>query len=175
MDVSFYLQLKIRNNFTTLLNHIQLFTDGSASPQYGVGAWAACLVGPDGEQELKGTARAVTHHTMELQPVIEGLQHLRRQGGKVDRVVVYSDSQYVADLPERRSRLESAGYLTQKGKEVKNRQLIRQLFELLDRFSVVMRRVPSHSKAGESEITDYNRKVDKLSRELVRQMIRGDQ
>ena len=122
---------------------------------------------------LKGTAWRVTHHTMELQAVIEGLQFIQNHREKVYQVEVYSDSQYVVDLPGRRARLEGSDYQTKKGKPVKNRDMIRELFDLMDRLPVTLRRVPGHGKAGQSEITDYNRKVDKLSRELVRRMIRG--
>ena len=121
---------------------------------------------------LQGTSWLVTHHTMELQAVIEGLLYIQNHLGKVYQVKVYSDSQYVVHLPERRGRLEANNYLTKKGTPVKNRQMIKRLFELMDQLPVSFTRVPGHSKAGKSEITDYNREVDKLSRELVRRMIR---
>jgi len=169
------LQLKIRNIYSILLHRVRLFTDGSANSHYGAGAWAACVVSPGGRHMLQGTSWSVTHHTMELQAVIEGLLHIQNHEEKVYRVEVYSDSQYVVDLPKRRARLESGNYLTSKGKPVKNRDMIRKLFELMDGLPVALTRVPSHSKAGKSETTDYNREVDKLSRELVRRMIRDHQ
>ncbi|MBS3806062.1 MAG: reverse transcriptase-like protein [Bacteroidales bacterium] len=155
------------------MHRLRLFTDGSANSQYGAGAWAACVISAGGKRMLSGTAWSVTHHAMELQAVIEGLLYIQTHEKNVCQVEVYSDSQYVVDLPDRRARLEAAGYLTQKGKPVQNRDRIRKLFELMDRLPVVFTRVASHSKAGRSEITDYNREVDKLSRELLRGMIRG--
>jgi len=70
-------------------------------------------------------------------------------------------------------KLEDNNYHTKKGNEVKNRDLIIQFYECLDRFDVSMLRVEGHAKKGQSRITDYHREVDKLSRKLVRQKIRG--
>jgi hypothetical protein len=58
---------------------------------------------------------------------------------------------------------------------VKNSGLVRELYNWLDNYDIVLYRVPGHNKAGVSEITDYNRKVDKHSRALLREMLRDDQ
>lgn len=162
---------KIRNIHSPLLNTIRLFTDGSASPRKGSGAWAACIVSDCDEQMLTGTAREVTHHTMELQAVIEGLRaSIDRKN--YDRIEVYTDSEYIINLPGRRSRLEKKGFMTRRGEPVKNSPMIRRLYELLDRYPVELIKVESHARAGQDEITDYNRRVDKKSRELLRKITR---
>ena len=154
---------------------VRLFTDGSASPSRGVGAWASCVLVDDTEHLLDGTAQDTSQHTMELVAVLKGLEFIQKHAEKVRRVEVYTDSQYVAGLPGRRERLERGRFFTKKGKPVKNSSLIRELYGWLDKYDIVLHRVPGHNKAGKSEITDYNRKVDKHSRALVRAMLRDDQ
>lgn len=167
--------IKIRNIYTKLEPVVRLFTDGSASPSRGVGAWASCVLMDDTEHLLDGTAQDTSQHTMELVAVLKGLEFIQKHAEKVRRVEVYTDSQYVAGLPGRRERLERGRFFTKKGKPVKNSSLIRELYGWLDKYDIVLHRVPGHNKAGKSEITDYNRKVDKHSRALVRAMLRDDQ
>lgn len=108
---------------------------------------------------------------MELQAVIEGLSaSIDRKN--YDRIEVYTDSEYIVNLPGRRSQLEKKGFRTRRGEPVKNSPMIRRLYELLDRYPVELIKVESHARAGQDEITDYNRRVDKKSRELLRKITR---
>ncbi len=151
---------------------IKAFTDGSASGKQGPGAWAACIVDRHEEQMLHGTAEKATQHTMELTAVIQALKYIQFNKKKVEWAEVYTDSQYVVDLPQRRRRLEINRFVTRGGKPVKNSALVREFYNLLDQTSVRLIKVESHERAGKSEATDYNRKVDKLSRRLLRKMRR---
>ncbi len=110
---------------------------------------------------------------MELKAVIESLKYIQSTFQNVSALEIYSDSDYVLGLLRRRERLENKNYQTKKGKEIKNRSLIIQFYEFLDRFDVRMLRVEGHAKKGHSKITDYHREVDKLSRKLVRQNTRN--
>jgi hypothetical protein len=49
---------------------------------------------------------------------------------------------------------------------------VKELLAWLQHYPVKLFRVESHQKSGYSEPTDYNRKVDKLSRDLLRQITR---
>jgi len=149
-----------------------LFTDGSASAKHGAGTWAACVVDDRGEHVQKGHARGVTHHAMELEAILRGLEYIYANYSSQQPVSVYTDSEYVVNLPARRSRLEAKGFMTRRGQAVKNRARVKELLAWLDRHPVKLFRVESHKKSGYSESTDYNRKVDKLSRELLRQITR---
>jgi len=151
---------------------VRLFTDGSASPQHGAGTWAACIVDDRGEHVLKGHAWRVTHHAMELEAILRGLEYIYAIYSPQQQVHVYTDSEYVVHLPARRSRLEANRFLTRRGAPVKNLSRVKKLLAWLDHHPVRLFRVESHKKTGYSESTDYNRKVDKLSRELLRQITR---
>lgn len=121
---------------------------------------------------LKDTESNVTQHTMELKAVIQSLIYIQSTYQNVSGVEIYTDSDYVLGLLRRRERLENNSYQTKKGKEIKNRKLIIQFYDCLDRFEFKMTRVEGHAKKGHSIITDYHREVDKLSRKLVRQQSR---
>ena len=168
------MQIKIRNIYSNQINIIRLFTDGSANPRMKAGAWAACVVRGNDEHMISGTAHGVTHHAMEIQAVIEGLRYIRSEQKDYSQIVVFTDSEYVEKLPARRKRIEANHFMTSKGKAVKNHLLVKQLYDLLDVLPVEIHQVDSHMKKGHSMVTDYNRKVDKLSRELVRRMAGKD-
>jgi ribonuclease HI len=168
----FNLDLKIKNILSQESHTVKIITDGSASPKSGFGAWAAYIVTPTEEIILKDTEPNVTQHTMELKAVIESLKYIQSTFQNVSALEIYSDSDYVLGLLRRRERLENKNYQTKKGKEIKNRSLIIQFYEFLDRFDVRMLRVEGHARKGQSKITDYHREVDKLSRKLVRQKSR---
>lgn len=127
---------------------------------------------PSEEIILKDTGSNVTQHAMELKAVIESLKFIQSTFQNVFGIEIYTDSDYVLGLPRRRERLENNSYQSKKGKEIKNRDLILQFYDCLDRFEIKMIRVEGHAKKGHSKITDYHREVDKLSRKLVRQKSR---
>ena len=149
-----------------------MFTDGSASPKHDAGTWAACIVDETGEHLLKDHAWSVTHHAMELEAILRGLEYIYARYSPKVQVFVYTDSEYVVNLPARRNRLEASNFLTRRGRPVKNLSRVKELLEWLQHYPVKLFRVESHRKSGHSELTDYNRKVDKLSRELLRQITR---
>lgn len=70
---------------------VELFTDGAALGNPGVGGWAALLRYNGAECELYGWEEQTTNNRMELRAVLEGLRRLN----KPCRVTIYSDSQYV--------------------------------------------------------------------------------
>ena len=166
------MQLKIRNILSQEPHTIKIITDGSASPKYAIGAWASYIVTPFEETVLKDTESNATQHAMELKAVLKSLKYIQSTFQIVSiSVEVYTDSDYVINLPDRKERLEKNNYQTKKGKEVRNRRLIAQFYEWLEHFNITLISVEGHAKKGQSEITDYHREVDKLSRKLVRRAI----
>ena len=76
---------------------IELWTDGSCSPNPGPGGWAAILRTklPDGtwhEKEISGGKIDATNNRMEMQAVEEGLKAITKPGCSI---TVYTDSQLV--------------------------------------------------------------------------------
>lgn len=146
--------------------NIQIYTDGSYDPQKKTGGWAAIILHEGTKNVLRGIASDTSQHRMELTAVLKALEFLKNYHLENFSVSVYSDSQYVVELPDRRKKLESQYYQTRKGNTVVNEDLIRLFFEYIDRFNLDLIKVASHTKAHEG--LHYNREADKISRQIVR-------
>ena len=70
---------------------VEIYTDGSCSPNPGPGGWAALLRYKDTERELSGGEKHTTNNRMELTAAVRALQSLNRPC----RVVLYTDSEYL--------------------------------------------------------------------------------
>lgn len=149
----------------------KIITDGSSSPRYRIGAWASRIVMGQDSLILQDTEHDTSQHAMELKAVISSLQYIQYRFQNVFAVAVYTDSQYVLTLVERQERLVANDFKSRKGRAIANQELIRRFYGLLTQFDVSMIKVPGHAKSGISQISDYHREVDKLSRKLVRQEI----
>ncbi len=146
---------------------IKVFTDGSADPQKEVGAWAALILNGEEEVIIKGHARHVTHQQMELQAVLSALKFLIEKNVSHDQpVTIYTDSQYVVRLPERKEVLEANDFKSKKGKAIASNILLREFYQLCDQIKLILEKVPAHQKSNQG--FDENRQVDKLVRKMVR-------
>jgi ribonuclease HI len=79
-------------------NEITIFTDGAASGNPGPGGYGVVLISGKHRLEKSGGFRLTTNNRMELLAVIVGLESLKIPGSKV---VIYTDSKYVADSVEK--------------------------------------------------------------------------
>lgn len=82
------------------LPFVRIYTDGSCSPNPGVGGWGALLISPahaDHTLEISGSEPETTNNRMEMTAAIEALKRLKSQS----RVELYTDSQYVRNAFER--------------------------------------------------------------------------
>ena len=77
---------------------ITIYTDGAASGNPGPGGWGAVLIYGSHRLEKSEGFRLTTNNRMELMAVIAGLEALKIPGS---RVVIYTDSRYVADAVEK--------------------------------------------------------------------------
>ncbi|MBR1437245.1 MAG: hypothetical protein IJ587_01790, partial [Synergistaceae bacterium] len=59
--------------------HVIIYTDGGASPNPGLGGWAAILYSPehDAEREIYGAENDTTNNRMELTAAIRALEALK--------------------------------------------------------------------------------------------------
>lgn len=73
------------------LPQVEIYTDGSCSPNPGPGGWAALLRYQDIERELSGCEVETTNNRMELTAAVQALQSLK----KPCRIVIYTDSEYL--------------------------------------------------------------------------------
>jgi ribonuclease HI len=77
---------------------ITIYTDGASSGNPGPGGYGAVLIYGKHRLEKSAGYKLTTNNRMELLGVIEGLEALKINGS---RVVVYTDSKYVADSVEK--------------------------------------------------------------------------
>jgi ribonuclease HI len=73
---------------------ITIYTDGSARGNPGPGGYGVVMISGRHRLEKSGGYRLTTNNRMELMAVITGLEALKISGS---RVVIYTDSKYVAD------------------------------------------------------------------------------
>ena len=77
---------------------ITIYTDGASSGNPGPGGYGVVLISGRHRLEKSAGFRLTTNNRMELLAVITGLEALRIPGSKV---VIYTDSKYVADSVEK--------------------------------------------------------------------------
>lgn len=79
-------------------NEITIYTDGAARGNPGPGGYGVILISGKHRLEKSEGYKLTTNNRMELMAVIAGLEALKISGSKV---VVYTDSKYVADAVEK--------------------------------------------------------------------------
>jgi ribonuclease HI len=79
-------------------SEVSIYTDGASSGNPGPGGFGVVLISGKHRLEKSAGFRLTTNNRMELMAVIEGLEALKMPDS---RVVVYTDSKYVADSVEK--------------------------------------------------------------------------
>lgn len=121
---------------------VQIYTDGSCSPNPGRGGWGAVIIDADQQtRTLKGSEQETTNNRMELTAALRALQSL----SDPHQVEVVTDSRYLKDgislwLANWRQR----GWITATGEEVRNRDLWEPLAVEIERHSVSWNWVKGH-------------------------------
>ncbi|MFO8234624.1 MAG: RNase H family protein [Bacteroidales bacterium] len=152
---------------------MEVFTDASFDPKSKTGSWAAIILHKGKEELLSEVLQDISQHGMELFSILQCLKYIENNYSAAEKIRVYTDSEYVENLPLRRNKLEKSGFLSKKGKRIAHTKLIQNFFRLMDSLPVELVRVSGHQKSGVSKITDYNRRVDKFSRKILREKIRN--
>lgn len=143
-----------------------IYTDGSCHTQHKLGAWATMLFIDDIKINLSGFELDTTHNRMELLAVLKSLEYILSYYKKCNEVKIITDSQYVVGLISRKQKLLHQNFITKKGAELNNSDLINQLFNYTNLLKINFEKIKAHSKFN-GEI-NYNNEVDKISRSIVR-------
>jgi ribonuclease HI len=109
---------------------------------------------------------------MELDSVIHALNYLKKDNLHDNKILLFTDSQYVTGLPSRKEKLLKAGFKTKSGNTLPNADLLQQLFLLFDEMFITITKVKSHQKNSEHE--RLNSEADKICRKLVRDLAEKD-
>ena len=75
---------------------LTIYTDGSCSPNPGIGGWGFISILPDVEFHINGGKEYTTNNQMELQAVIEALSFHSEESS----FLIYSDSMYVINCAQ---------------------------------------------------------------------------
>lgn len=149
---------------------IEIYTDGSAHVQAKVGAWAAIILVGEDQLVIKDIAMETTHNRMEMIAVIKAIEFILDKKLAFDLLKIFTDSQYVERIEERKTRLKANNFITKKGKELRNTDLIKQLIHFIENHNLEFIKVKSHQVVN-SKITFYNNEVDGIVRSLMRKNV----
>ncbi len=138
------------------------YTDGSATSngtENSIGGFGIVEIDENNnilwkyqENNLKGE----TNNSMELMAILYALKHIETEEISFIKPIIYSDSAYCVNLiNEWMYNWERNGWKRPKNQEVKNLEIIKQIFELADIAEI--RKVKGHSD------NKWNNYVDKLA------------
>ena len=151
---------------------IYLFTDGSVNPQIGIGFGGYLLLDKieffsELEKEIKVKKFSHTSSTkLELETLLWAVGDI---SSKNHKIVIYTDCQNIIGLEGRRDRFEKNNYITGKGIVIKNHELYKEFFKLVDTLDCEFIKVKGHKKSSKkNEIDDIFTLVDKATRTSLR-------
>jgi ribonuclease HI len=129
-------------------SEITIYTDGASSGNPGPGGYGVVLISGKHRLEKSQGFRLTTNNRMELMAVIVGLEALKIPNS---RVVVYTDSKYVADSVEKGwvFQWESKAF-----KKKKNPDLWIRFLKIYRKHTVRFVWIRGHANVPENEICD---------------------
>ena len=155
-----------------------LFTDGSVHVQSGIGFGAflftddiAMPLGVLKDKVETERFEKTTSTKLELQMLLHafGIVPL-----SVKRLEVYTDSQNIISLLNRRSRLETNNFHSKGNRLLNNAELYREFFGLIDQLHCEFIKVKGHKKTNQKDAVErIFALVDRASRNALRKEIRG--
>lgn len=147
---------------------ITVYTDGSCHTQLLIGAWVCIVFIGENRIDLSGVVTDTTHNRMELVAVIESLKFIKAEYPNAV-VVIFTDSQYVVGLRDRRNKIQSAAFTTKAGNEIQNVDLVRELWSIEDELQVNFIKVAAHLK--KTDKVNHNLEADRIVRGLLRKAV----
>jgi len=153
---------------------IYLFTDGSVNPQSGIGFGGYLLLDKleflsKLEKEVKVKKFNNTSSTkLELETLLWALTEI---SSKNHKILIYTDCQNIIGLNDRRDRFEKNNYITSKGKQIKNHELYKDFYKLIDILNCEFIKVKGHKKKStKDDIDKIFTLVDKATRNALRKI-----
>jgi len=153
----------------------QLFVDSSVHAQSKSGIGAYLFI-----SDLNTTITLLTKQIktkqfvsssstiLELETLIWAIDELSPWNKKF---VIYTDSQNIVRLPERRERLEKQNYFTRSGKRLKNYILYQRFFSLSDKTNFEIIKVKGHKpNSHKDNIDKIFSLVDNAARKALREL-----
>lgn len=133
-------------------NEIYLFTDGSVNPQSKIGFGAFLIVediaiSPDEAKKLVKLKQFedTSSTKLELQILLYTLTKLEKIK---KRVIVYTDSQNIIGLPDRRLRFEENKYISNNGRLIDNHELYKEFYRITGLLNCHIVKVKGHKNSS---------------------------
>ena len=141
-----------------------IYTDGACSGNPGPGGWAAILIYKERKKELSGGKQNTTNNIMEMTAILEGLKALKVECD----VELYSDSAYCVNAFNKKWIFKWAenGWQTADKKEVKNKEIWQEIFDLTKKHNVKFIKVKGHSD------NELNNRCDELAKKAIENLER---
>jgi ribonuclease HI len=155
------------------MNKILLFIDGSVDVQFKTG-FGACLVVSDPvpspetlKKQVKVKRFEQTSSTkLELETLLWAVSELSIEGKEI---IIYTDSQNITKLPQRRDRLEKNYFRSKNNRQINNSDLYMEFFKMIDMFDCEFVKVQGHQPTKyKDEIHRLFTLVDRASRNALR-------
>ena len=150
-----------------------ILTDGSVHAQSRIG-YGAYLALPEPGLSLQALMAHVrlkrftqTSSTkLELQSLLWALSDIQVSGRKV---IIYTDSQNIINLPGRREQLERKAYRSSKNRLLSNHELYQEFYRLTDQLDYELVKVHGHLASKQKDDIDrLFTLVDRASRQALR-------
>ena len=138
---------------------ITIYTDGACSGNPGIGGWGVIILEENkNEICLNGGNNNTTNNRMELTAAIEALKNFQNR----ENITLITDSKYVKDgIQSWIQNWKKNGWKTASKKPVKNKELWKELDELITKHNIIWKWVKGH--AGNK----HNEKADFLARRYI--------
>ena len=156
------------------MSELLLLTDGSVNTESNIG-YGAYLAVSDSELSLAELRTQVkvrrfeqTSSTkLELQTLLWALSEIQTSEYKL---TVYTDSQNIVSLPQRRERLEQNDYYSNKNIRLNNFELYQQFFMMIDQLNCELVKVRGHKRTKQkNDIDRLFTLVDRAARKALRE------
>ena len=123
------------------------------------GGWAAILIAGEYKKEISGGSKQTTNNIMELTAIYQALKALKTEC----EVELYSDSSYCVNAFNQGWIYNwiKKGWKTADGKEVKNKEIWQEVYELTKKYKVTFNKVKGHSNV------ELNNRCDELARNAI--------
>ena len=154
-------------------NEIYLFTDGSVNTQSRIGFGASLIVedlaiSPDEAKELVQLKHFedTSSTKLELQILLYALAKLEKSK---KLVIVYTDSQNIVGLPDRRLRFEKNKYISKNGRLIDNHELYQEFYRITDLLNCHIVKVKGHKSSSlKNKVDIFFTLVDRAARNGLR-------
>ncbi|GAC21147.1 ribonuclease HI [Paraglaciecola arctica] len=157
--------------------NLQVFTDASVNTQLKVGYGAYLVVSAQDTSidtlKTKVKIKRFEHTSstkLELQTLLWSLNEIIAFNDNSDiTLTIYTDSQNIIGLPDRRSRLEQDHYLSGNNKLLNNYALYQEFYRVISKIKCQFVKVVGHQRSSKKdEIDRVFSLVDKASRRALR-------